>query len=204
MTCYGFLPQPILALIAEALRRHGRGKASRLIQVKNQIHRFLAELLWAIGEERAHDWGEDLWQRLLKTDTQAWKDIYNEAVRNQRRLLTDDPVPKAVARALERIDLKPLAGALEEMPVRARGGDERISERLDVTRRVLRKVEEDLWKDLLAQTRWRSPLLVMDEAHHLKNPGTSLARQLQSADLDQDLRTGDGAKVSTCNDSAGM
>ncbi|MCR4415078.1 MAG: DEAD/DEAH box helicase [Thermoguttaceae bacterium] len=182
-----------LALIAEALRRHGRGQASRLIQVKRQIHRFLAELLWAIGEERAHDWGEELWQRLLRTDTQAWKDIYNEAVRNERRRLTDDPVPKAVARALDRIDLKPLAEALEDMPVRARGGDERISERLDAARRVLRRVEEDLWKDLLAQARWRSPLLVMDEAHHLKNPGTSLARQLQSPDLEQDLRTGDGA-----------
>src|SRR5215208_5955884 len=33
----------------------------------------------------------------------------------------------------------------------------------------------------------------MDEAHHLKNPGTSLARQLQSPDLERDLRTGDGA-----------
>lgn len=65
-----------LALIAEALRRHGRGKANRLIQVKSQIHRFLAELLWAIGEERAHDWGEDLWQELLRTDPEAWKDIY--------------------------------------------------------------------------------------------------------------------------------
>jgi hypothetical protein len=40
-----------LALIAEALRRHGRGKASRLIQVKKQIHRFLVQLLWAIRQE---------------------------------------------------------------------------------------------------------------------------------------------------------
>ena len=182
-----------LALIAEALRRHGRGKASRLIQVKNQIHRFLARLLWAIGEERAHNWGEDLWQRLLKTDPETWKDTYNKAVRDEQRRLTDDPVPKAVSRALRRIDLKSLAEALEEMPVRARGGETRVSERLDVTRRVLREVEEKLWKELLAQTRWRSPLLVMDEAHHLKNPGTSLARQLQSPDLTQDLHTGDGA-----------
>ena len=182
-----------LALIAEALRRHGRGKASRLIQVKNQIHRFLAKLLWAIGEERAHEWGEELWQRLLSTGSETWKDTYNTAVRDERRRLVDDPVPNAVARALQRIDLKPLAEALEEMPVRARGGDARVSERLDVTRRVLREVEEELWKDLLAKTRWRSPLLVMDEAHHLKNPGTSLARQLQSPDSEQDLHTGDGA-----------
>ena len=33
----------------------------------------------------------------------------------------------------------------------------------------------------------------MDEAHHLKNPGTSLARQFKVAEIDQDLRTGDAA-----------
>jgi ERCC4-related helicase len=33
----------------------------------------------------------------------------------------------------------------------------------------------------------------MDEAHHLKNPKTSLARQLQTTNVVQDLRTGDGA-----------
>src|SRR3990172_2062326 len=85
-----------LALIAESLRRHGRGKASRLIKVKNQIHRFLAELLWAIGEERAHDWGEELWQNLLRTHPRGWKSIYNDAVRDERRRLADDPVPKSV------------------------------------------------------------------------------------------------------------
>ncbi|MGD9713289.1 MAG: SNF2-related protein, partial [Thermomicrobiales bacterium] len=182
-----------LALIAEALRRHGRGRASRLIKVKNQIHRFLAELLWAVGEERAHDWGEELWQRLLRSDPEAWKETYNKSVRDERRRLADDPVPKSVNRALQRMDLKLLAEQLAQMPVRARGGHSRVSERLNATRIALRKVEEALWKDLLAQTRWRSPLLVMDEAHHLKNPGTSLARQLQSPDLNQDLRTGDGA-----------
>ncbi len=182
-----------LALIAEALRRHGRGKASRLIQVKAQIHRFLARLLWAVGEERAHDWGDELWQTLLRTAPATWKATYNAAVRDERRQLADDPVPKAVVRALPRIDLKPLAAALEEMPVRARGGDARLSERLDAARRALRAAEEELWKDLLAQARWRSPLLVMDEAHHLKNPGTALARQLQKPESQQDLRTGDGA-----------
>ena len=33
----------------------------------------------------------------------------------------------------------------------------------------------------------------MDEAHHLKNPATSLARVLQSPNSARDLRTGDGA-----------
>jgi superfamily II DNA or RNA helicase len=182
-----------LALIAEALRRHGVGKASRLIQVKKQIHRFLGKLLWAIGEERSHGWGEKLWKRLLDTYPAAWKDTYNQAVRNEEMCLKDDPVPKQVVRALEKVDLRSLAAALKEMPVRARGGDARVSERLDAVRRALTQVVEELWKSLLALASWRSPLLVMDEAHHLKNPATALARQLQSLDLTQDLRTGDGA-----------
>src|SRR5262249_54996937 len=84
----------------------------------------------------------------------------------------------------------------EKMPVRARGSDVRVNERIDHARRALREVEAALWKILLAEARWRSPLLVMDEAHHLKNPGTLLARQLQSPDSERDLRTGDGAMAS--------
>ena len=181
-----------LYLIGEALRRHGRGRANRLIQVKKRIHHFLAELLWAIGEERSHKWGEELWRALLQSHPTDWLNIYNKAAQDERRL-TDDPVPKNIIRAVGRLELGPLAEALKTIPVRARGGTRRISERLNDTRKVLRKVERDLWKELLAQTRWRSPLLIMDEAHHLKNPHTLLARQLQSPDLEQDLRTGDGA-----------
>ena len=184
-----------LALIAEALRRHGRGGARQLIKVKQQIHRFLAELLKAIGEERAYHWGEELWKSLLKTRPSDWKRIYNSEVRSEKRQLDDDPVPKSVARALKlkRIDLSPLAEALKQIPLRATGGPERVSKRLDDVRTALKVVEEMLWNDLLAQTRWRSPLLVLDEAHHLKNPRTSLARELQSPDSEGDLRTGDGA-----------
>ncbi len=182
-----------LAVISEALRQHGRGSAKRLIQVKQQIHRFLAELLWAFGEQRAHEWGDKLWERLLDTEPSEWKRIYNDAVRDKRRHLDDDPVPESVARTLSRIDLSPLAEALKQMPLRARGGQERVSERLKLARAALKEEEQLLWKELLSQARWRSPLLVMDEAHHLKNPATSLARQLQSKDTSRALRTGDGA-----------
>lgn len=181
-----------LALIAAALRTHGRGRAARLIQVRKQIHRFLAELMWAIGEQRRHGLGAELWQRLLKADPSAWRDLYNAEAPPERRL-EDDPVPKAVIRGLERLDLKPLAAALECMPVRAVGGSTRVSERITIARDALREAERALWMTLLSQIRWRSPLLVMDEAHHLKNPRTLLARQLQSADSEASMRTGDGA-----------
>ncbi len=177
-----------LALIAKTLTRHGTGKANRLIQVKKQIHRFLAKLLWG-----ASGWKKDLWEILLKADPETWKDKYNDAIRDEHRKLTDDPVPKSMLQAIYRIDLRPLAEALKQMPVRASGSEKRLNERLETARRAMRKVEEDLWKDMLIKARWRSPLLVMDEAHHLKNPGTALARQLQSADSKKYLQTGDGA-----------
>jgi superfamily II DNA or RNA helicase len=188
-----------LALIAEALRVHGRGRAQRLIQVKKAIHRFLARLIHTLGEERAQNLGDTLWLELLGTDPTAWKKIYNEAVHNEEWRLTDDPVPKAVARALNRVDLKPLAEALEGMPVRTSADEGRLEERLSAVRQALKEIEQPLWEAVLVEARWRSPLLVMDEAHHLKNPGTSLSRQLQSPESDQDLRTGDGAMAQVFN-----
>ena len=68
-----------------------------------------------------------------------------------------------------------------------------MDERIQEVRLALKDAEGRLWKDLLVQTKWRSPLLVLDEAHHLKNADTALARTLQSADTEQDLQTGDGA-----------
>jgi hypothetical protein len=182
-----------LCLVAEALRRHARGGNRGLIQVKKVIHRFLAQLLWMTGKESRHDLGEDLWQRLLRSSPTDWREIYNAGIRKDERKLSDDPVPKAVLRSLDEIDLRELAEALQHMPVRARGGAERVSERVAAVREELRKVDRRLWGEVLAKSRWRSPLLVMDEAHHLKNSDTQLAKQLQSAESADDLRTGDGA-----------
>lgn len=185
-----------LALIAEALRKHGRGRASKLIQIKRNIHKFLGALLKAVGEERAHGLGDALWERLMKTDPSVWRKIYNENATDNRRL-DDDPVPKSIRRQILRLDLKDLAKALQSMPIRATGGDSRVSERLQAARTALKRVEAELWKTILAKASWRSPLLIMDEAHHLKNPQTALARQLQSPDLEADLKTGDGAMAGT-------
>lgn len=182
-----------LALIAEALRRHGRGAARRLIEVKKTIDRYMAKLVRAQGSERASDLGEELWRELLRYDPRDWRRIHNESIRDERRHLRDDPVPKSVQRALGKCDLRELAAALTRMPIRWSKSDRNTAERIARVRGALRGVEKELWKELLARATWRSPLLVMDEAHHLKNPGTGLARQLQSAELSEDLRTGDGA-----------
>ena len=182
-----------LSLIAEALRRHGRGANQRLIDVKRVIHRFLGRLVGMTGRESGHDLGEELWQRLLRTSPLNWKEVHNEGIRGEARLLRDDPVPKAVVRVLPKLELRELAEALRQMPIRARGGEDRVGERIDAVRAALRAIEKRLWAEVLKKSNWRSPLLVMDEAHHLKNASTQLAKQLQSPELDGDLKTGDGA-----------
>ena len=186
-----------LALIAEALRRHARGGNSTLIQVKGVIHRFLAELIGMIGSERFHDLGEDLWQRLLRSPPENWREIYNGGLRHDERKLVDDPIPKAIIRSLDKLDLRVLADALKLMPLRARGRTERVTERIAAVRAELRNVDRTLWREILAKSKWRSPLLIMDEAHHLKNADTQLAKQLQSAESAEALRTGDGAMANS-------
>jgi len=180
-----------LALIRETLRRHGRRE--RLRKVKRQIHRFLAELLYAKGQQRASYGGEELWSLLLQSDPGQWMDLFNEGLKNERHALHDDPVPEAVTKALPHVNLESFADALADMPIRARGPSRRVSERITYAREALRDVERDLWKQIIAKARWRSPLLVLDEAHHLKNPKTALARQLQSPESHEDLKLGDGA-----------
>ncbi|MBK9278346.1 MAG: DEAD/DEAH box helicase [Candidatus Obscuribacter sp.] len=177
-----------LAIIREALKRHGRG--AKLRKVRLQIHRFMAMLLCARGEERATDWGDQLWNDLLKQEISSWKETYNLSLKSERGRLTDDPVPKAIIRALSKLNLQELARALEQMPLKS---SENIEARIADARARLKEVEDDLWKQLLTTSRWRSPLLVMDEAHHLKNPTTSLARQFQEPNSDTTLITGDGA-----------
>jgi len=180
-----------LALVRETFRRHARGK-SPLVPVRKVAHRFMAELLQALGEQSASGWKEELWDDLLAKDPREWREVYNANVGNSKRQLADDPVPDAVLKALERgmLDLRPLAKSLEQMPLRV---SENLTARITEVRHELKNVENIAWRELLAKASWRSPLLIMDEAHHLKNPATNLARQLQSPDSDQDLKSGEGA-----------
>ena len=180
-----------LSLIQETLKRHG--KRSRLSKVRKQIHRFLAELLWMKFRQTATIKKEKIWQLLLEYDPILWKSIYNSNAKSEKDALQDDPVPEAVLRALNKIDLEAFADALEKMPVRTSADPKHLSERIQRARKALRNEEEKLWKQIIYDSKWRSPLLIMDEAHHLKNPGTQLARQLQSPESEDDLKVGDGA-----------
>jgi superfamily II DNA or RNA helicase len=180
-----------LALIWETFRRYGRRE--RIQKVKAQIHRFLGDLLWVKFRQNASIKKERIWKELINHHPREWKERYNRSLKRADDALRDDPVPQSVIKALRDVYMKDFAGALEEMPVRARGGTERVKERIRVAREVLHEEEKKLWKQVIAKGRWLSPLLVLDEAHHLKNPQTALARQLQSIESEEDLKQGDSS-----------
>lgn len=179
-----------LAFIAETFRRHG--KRAMLAQVKPTAHRFLGELLEAIGEQRGHLDDEWIWDTLLRKDPSLWREVYNAGVKSSAHRLDDDPIPKALQRALPKLDLTPLVNALALLPVRASGDAARMRERIRDVRAAVRKAEGELWLYALSKMSWRSPLLILDEAHHLKNPKTTLAQMFQEVE-DGATRVGAGA-----------
>ncbi|HWP45504.1 MAG TPA: helicase-related protein, partial [Blastocatellia bacterium] len=86
-----------------------------------------------------------------------------------------DPVPRHLQEALDEMDGKqfePLVEELRRLPLRE---SSRVGERLMEVRRALADVMSEIWSLTLQKARFQSPLLILDEAHHLKNPSTRLA-----------------------------
>jgi len=84
----------------------------------------------------------------------------------------DDPVPASLVRAIPSIDVVPLLEALRGLPtnwsVNARSKVQGVAA-------ALNDVVSSLWEVWLSRASFRSPLLILDEAHHAKNRYTQLA-----------------------------
>lgn len=119
-------------------------------------------------------------RKLLDTHPSRWKSAYE---RTSGRTLDDDPVPEAVIEALEHIDLTPLVDALSELPVRSSA---HLDERLRETRSALQGELQALWSDCLNRLHLRLPLLIFDEAHHLKNARNRYSGLFATAQAEKD------------------
>lgn len=149
-----------LAILQAALSHQRLGKR------RKNLPRFVGTILRA--ERRFGD--EDLAAALLASKPATWREV----AADHGIFLDDDPVPEAVCRALAKrqVDLSPLQEHLGLLPVRASGN---LDARLKKIRRTLKGAFQEIWKELLLEAKLVSPLLILDEAHHLKNPSTRLA-----------------------------
>ena len=154
-----------------AMIRLARGHTQLPDAQKRHVYRWAADLVRQFSNRRRLT--DDVIRRLMHADVPDWKRILvEEGILAED---ADDPVPDRLPKEADRIDWTPICEVLRDVipswgPERVKG-DTRRAVRWRFTE-ACRRVYED-WLKL---ARWRSPLLILDEAHHAKNDSTRLAR----------------------------
>lgn len=153
-------------------------KALDLVENDEAVRKALARFAGDIV--RMGGYPEELFEGLLRRDPEQWLGFLHEprfekyAPRDD-----DDPVPLSLWRAInqdESLDkLRKIADQLRDMPLRK---SLYIKDRIKELRRDLSPLIDDFWLDLKGRLDLKLPLLVFDEAHHLKNAETRLVRTL--------------------------
>lgn len=157
-----------LALIKRAFK----GRSSLSAQRSN-FHKFAGSLLRLnsfIGKG-----GPELIKRLLDRPCADWLKIIHRTLPRLKEEIKDDPVPRHLHETLESFsgkEFEDLVDAIRMLPIRT---SESLNERLTIARAALNAAMEDVWSRSLQKANFHSPLLILDEAHHLKNPSTRLA-----------------------------
>ena len=131
---------------------------------------------WAASVLQRTDFTPEVVARLLDAPPDRWRSIWDRMAKTP---LDDDPVAASVCRALENVDLSDLRAALERVPLRS---GPKLQDRLSALRKELADSIRTVWTNALRNFDTKLPLLILDEAHHVKNPN-----QLRS------LFSGDGA-----------
>lgn len=149
-----------LAILKRAM--HGKHLGAK----RDNLPRFVNQILRV--KSRFRD--EEMFARMLRSETDRWGEILAEF----NEPLDHAPVPRSIAKVLDRgqLDLDDLARELEDLPIRA---TESVGDRIDLIRRSLTTAFRRIWQDALKIIDFHSPLVILDEAHHLKNPSTDLA-----------------------------
>jgi SNF2 family DNA or RNA helicase len=143
-------------------------------QVYKSLNRFGARLLMIRHIERA---GDSILERLLNTPSADWKKMMlKSGIWDADK---DDPVPQQITQTLYSIESSEYDGLLDllfRMPTKE---SENIKARLSDFRQELNDALVPIWTRCLSEVSHSLPLLIMDEAHHLKNSKTQLARLFQ-------------------------
>lgn len=110
-------------------------------------------------------------ERLLANSPAEWRSVWE---RHTGRELGDDPVPGALLEIGADLELGAVWEALHKLvPTNSSAG---IADRLRTAREALNKATQGVWKQVLVGHGTRRPLLIVDEAHALKNNGILLSQ----------------------------
>jgi hypothetical protein len=167
-----------LAMIQRAL--HGRHHTRALRRALSRCAGQLLRLGWVTRSE-------DVWGRLLDAAPNAWIRILKRygivSEGDENGGIGSSPVPEPVLDVLHGFDASRIYEALREIPQRKSASyDERVRQ----ARVVLTELWKDVWSQCLTRLNFKLPLLILDEAHHLKNPDTRLSGLFQNAEAQGD------------------
>jgi len=98
--------------------------------------------------------------------------------------LADDPVPEALEAAARTLDFHALRAAIEALPARSSAD---ISRRVERARTELARITQSTWKSMMSSTELDLPLLIVDEAHRLKNDHTQISKLFADRTVDPDV-----------------
>ena len=149
-----------LALVRQVLlRRHGVEREWKAVR------KFGAAV---VGDTRLEQRRPGLVTELLDAPLSRWRQILIRWDEDPG----DDPMPQALIDALRHVDVSALLAALRGLPTnRSIYADQKVR----AVAQALNKAIGDLWEVWLSHANFRSPLLILDEAHHAKNRETRLA-----------------------------
>jgi len=169
-----------LAILQSCLK--GKWGAS---EFRTRLARFAPDLLY-MKWLRNYD---DIFENLLSTPVSDWLSIlkaYEVGSRpGESPSEADDPVPHHIIEALNDKDLTSIFNLVKQtLPLRR---SNQLASRLVKLRDPLKREVSELWKDVLGNLRLQLPLLIIDEAHHLKNARTQFASLFESPEAEEDF-----------------
>jgi len=160
-----------LAIIQRALYR--RKNIGRL---RTSLNRFAGKLLGLQHIER--NGNSDLWEVLLSKDPSNWLKVLQkrgiDPDGNGEPENADDPVPKTLLDILHTINIDQVYECLfNYMPLRE---SQNFTENLKRARSYIDQAARSLWAECTNRLNLELPLLIFDEAHHLKNSDTRVSQ----------------------------
>lgn len=158
-----------------ALVRYARSHTKMTDEEWKRVHKWAGELT----RQKGKNLSPDLIRHLMKTEPTEWK---NRLVADGIRAEADgEPVPRHLDRCKDRLNYRELIDVLRnEIP--GRNGP-LLTSTLTNARQKFNDACQDLYWQWIDCVKWKASLLVLDEAHHVKNDSTRLAGLFRSNDL---------------------
>lgn len=170
---HGRLTDPWIKL---AFVRFARSRTKMDREDRKRLYRYVGDLVRLKSRRSLWDY---VYEQLLGRAPDRWKDLLVEwGVLGEAQ---DEPVPKELLKRADELDYSGLVAVIRGRALPGRqGGVSR--DRIRDARSDFNDACQDLYRQWLGKANWRSPLLVLDEAHHAKNDATRLARLFRGED----------------------